>query len=87
MAETEGGDAVGEQFVSVGGRRLKVTCYAKKKYFLHNHVSPLWKETLKVSGKKILSLFVLIHSCKNLSENELIRFWPLYDVITIFWVV
>ena len=42
--------------------------------FLHQHVSPLWKEILKVSGKKILSLFVLIHLYKNLSENELIRF-------------
>ena len=41
---------------------------------LHHHVSPLWKEILKVSGKKILSLFVLIHFYKNLSENELIRF-------------
>ena len=37
--------------------------------------------------KKILSLFVLIHLNNNLSENELIRFWPLYDVITIFWLV
>ena len=55
--------------------------------FLHKHVSPLCKEILKVSGKKICSLFVLIHLYKNLSENELIRFWPLYDVITIFWLV
>ena len=54
---------------------------------LHQHVSPLCKETLKVSGTKILSLFVLIHLYKNLSENELIRFWTLYDVITIVWLV
>ena len=54
---------------------------------LHHHVSPLCKETLRVSGKKIFSLFVLIHFYKNLSENELIRFWPLYDVITMFWLV
>ena len=52
--------------------------------FLHQHVSPLCKEILNVSGKKILSLFVLIHLNKNLSENELIRIWPLCDVITIF---
>ena len=56
-------------------------------YFIHNHVSPLCKEILKVSGKKIRSLFVLIHLYKNLSENELIRFWPLYDVITMCWLV
>ena len=56
-------------------------------YFIHKHVSPLCKEILKVSGKKIRSLFVLIHLYKNLSENELIRFWPLYDVITIFLIV
>ena len=55
--------------------------------FINQHVSPLCKEILKVSGKKILSLFVLIHLYKNLSGNELIRFWPLYDVITIFWFV
>ena len=55
--------------------------------FIHKHVSPLYKEILNVSGKKIRSLFVLIHLYKNLSENELIRFWPLYDVITIFWLV
>ena len=55
--------------------------------FLLKHVSPLCEEILKVSGKKIHSLFVLIHLYKNLSENELIRFWPLYDVITIFWLV
>ena len=55
--------------------------------FIHKHVSPLCEEILKVSGTKILSLFVLIHLYKNLSENELIRFWPLYDVITIFWLV
>ena len=55
--------------------------------FIHKHVSPLCKDILKVSGKKILSLFVLIHLYKNLSENELIRFWPLYDVITMFWLV
>ena len=54
--------------------------------FIHQHVSPLWKEILNVSGIKILSLVVLIHLFKNLSENELIRFWPLY-VITIFWLV
>ena len=54
---------------------------------LHQHVSPLCKEILKVSGENILSLFVLIHLYKNLSENELIRFWPLYDVITMFWLV
>ena len=42
-------------------------------YFIHNHVSPLCKEILKLSGKKIRSLFVLIHLYKNLSENELIR--------------
>ena len=54
---------------------------------LHQHVSPLCKETLNVSGKKILSLFVLIHLYNKLSENELIRFWPLYDVITMFWLV
>ena len=52
--------------------------------FIHKHVSPLCKEILKVSGTKICSLFVLIHLYKNLSENELIRFWPLYDVIRIF---
>ena len=51
---------------------------------LHQHVSPLCKVILRVSGKKILSLFVLIHLYKNLSEEKLIRFWPLYDVITIF---
>ena len=49
------------------------------------HVSPLCKEILKVSGKKICSLFVLIHLYKNLSENDLIRLLPLYDVITIFF--
>ena len=37
-------------------------------YFLHKHVSPLCKEILKVSGKKILSLFVLIHLYKNLLD-------------------
>ena len=52
--------------------------------FIHKHVC---KEILNVSEKKIPSLFVLIHLYKNLSENELIRFWPLYDVITIFWLV
>ena len=55
--------------------------------FIHQHVSPLCKEILNVSGKKISSLFVLIHLYKNLSENELIRFCPLHDVITIFWLV
>jgi len=54
---------------------------------IHQHVSPLCKEILKVSGKKTPSLFVLIHLYKNLSENELIRFWPLYDVIMMFWLV
>ena len=56
-------------------------------YFIHKHVSPLCKEILKVSGKKICSLSVLIHFYKNLSENELIRFWPLYVVKTIFWPI
>ena len=56
-------------------------------FFLHKHVSPLCNEILKVSGKKILSLFVLIHFYKNLSEKKLIRFWPLCDVITIFLVL
>ena len=51
--------------------------------FIQKHVSHLCKEILKVSGKKIRSLFVLLHLYKNLSENELIRFWPLDDVITI----
>ena len=37
----------------------------------------LWK-----SQEKRFSLLVLIHLYK--SENELIRFWPLYDVITMF---
>ena len=55
--------------------------------FTHKYVSPLCKEILKVSGKNILSFFFLIHLYKNLSENELIRLWPLYDVITIFWIV
>ena len=83
-------------------KSLKVTYYAKSTFFMsfiHQHVSPL----LHVSStstcvpsverdsesfrKKILSLFVLIHLYKNLSENELIRFWPLYDVITFFWLV
>ena len=54
---------------------------------LHQHVSPLCKEIMKVSGKKIRSLFVLIHLYKNLSENELIRFWPLCDVTMFFWLV
>ena len=44
--------------------------------FIHEDVCP-----------HILSLFVLIHLYKNLSENELIRFWPLYEFITIFWLV
>ena len=39
---------------------------------------------VKEKGTKILSLFLLIHFYRNLSENELIRFWPLYEVITIF---
>ena len=56
-------------------------------YCIHKHVSPLCKEILKVSGKNIRSLFVLIHLYKNLSENELIRFWPLYDVMMICWLV
>ena len=55
--------------------------------FIHKHVSPLCKEILKVSGKKIRSLFVLIHLYKNLSENDLIRFWSLYDVITMCCLV
>ena len=41
-----------------------------------------------LSDPKICSLFVLIHLYKNLNENELIRFCPLYDVITIsFYLV
>ena len=72
---------------------LKVTYYATFIIYplfmslMHKHASPLCKEILKVSGKNILSLFVLIHLYKNLSENELIRFWPLYDVITFIWLV
>ena len=81
---------------------FKVTYYAKSTFpcllyinmcplffmsLLHQHVSPLWKEILNISGKKILSLFVLIHLYKNLSENEPIRFWTLYDVITMFRLV
>ena len=38
--------------------------------FLHQHVSPLYKEILNVSGKKIHSLFVLIHLYNNLSEAD-----------------
>ena len=56
-------------------------------YFIHKYVSPLCKEILKVSGKKISLLFVLIHLYKNLSEDELLRFWPLYDVMMMFWLV
>ena len=50
--------------------------------FILKHVSPRGKETLKVSGGKNVLSFFLIHLYKTLSENELIRFWPLYDVIT-----
>ena len=55
--------------------------------FIHKHVSPLCEEILNVSGGKMWSLFVLIHLYMNLSENELIRFGPLYDVITMCWLV
>ena len=60
---------------------------------LHQHVSPLLHvsstSTCVPSVEKDserFSLF-LIHFYKNLSENELIRFWPLYDVITMFCLV
>ena len=39
------------------------------------------------STSTCISLFVLIRFYRNRSENELIRFWPLYDVITIVWLV
>ena len=60
---------------------LKVTYYAKStcSCLFYINMCPL-------CGKR-LSLFVLIHFYKNLSENELIRLWALYDVITIFWLV
>ena len=59
--------------------QLKVTYYSKSTFSCLVYISmcPFCVQRFP--------LFVLIHLYKNLSENELIRFWPLYD-ITIFWL-